>query len=366
MSLMESNDRMREPREDRPVPFRRTRLDTPGNSFVRFITAHAKAYQYRAPVTEIVREFWPNDHVTMHMVSRGATTPAQTRVSGWAAELAQRIVADVTSALGPVSMGVKLLQSGLVLGFDRAASLAVPGFVTEASHTGAWVAERQPIPVYNANAVAAILNQHKIASIIVITREMAESSNAEALIRDVAVKSMGRVLDEVLVDGNPESLSRPAGLRYGVSATTPSTGTDIQEGFLADASKLIDAIAPVAGGGKVALIGSLSRALRMNARLYATQGENFAIFPSSAVINDFLAVACAALVSVFGTEPEIEVGNMGTVTMDDAPAQDPTTPAGTFKSLWQSDSIAIKLRWPVTWALRDPRGFAWMTPTVAW
>jgi hypothetical protein len=30
--------------------------------------------------------------------------------------------------------------------------------------------------------------------------------------------------------------------------------------------------------------------------------------------------------------------------------------------LFQTDSIALKMRWPVTWALRDPRGVAWTTP----
>ena len=48
--------------------------------------------------------------------------------------------------------------------------------------------------------------------------------------------------------------------------------------------------------------------------------------------------------------------------MDTAPQ-----PAGTMgpsRSLFQTDSLALKMRWPVSWALRDPRGFAWLTP--AW
>jgi hypothetical protein len=32
--------------------------------------------------------------------------------------------------------------------------------------------------------------------------------------------------------------------------------------------------------------------------------------------------------------------------------------------MWQTNSIAVKVRWPVSWALRDPRAVAWMTP--AW
>lgn len=370
MSLAETIERSQREiqRELRPMPLRKAK---DGNSFVRFVTAHAKAFVYKAPVAEIVREFWPQDHVTMHMVTRAATSPAQTKQTGWAAELAQRVVADVVNALGPVSAGVRLMQCGLVLSFDHAGSIAVPGFITEFSHTGAWVAERQPIPVYNAVATAAVLEDHKIAGICVLTREMVESSNAEALVQDVMTKSMGRVLDEVLVDANPASDLRPAGLRYGVAATTPSAATDAQEAFIADVSLLLTALAPVVGGGRVALLGSLGRIFRMAVRSYGAYNESdpdrrILLLPSSAIINDFCAVACAALVSVFGTEPQIEVGTVGALNMESVPAPDPTTPGMPFRSLWQSDSIGIKLRWPVTWALRDPRGFAWMTPTGGW
>ena len=110
---------------------------------------------------------------------------------------------------------------------------------------------------------------------------------------------------------------------------------------------LVDAIAPVAGGSKIALIGSLSRALRMSARFYGTGDENVLILPSAAVINDFLAVACAALVSVFGTDPDIEVSRGASLNMDSAPAADPTTPPGPYRSMWQTDAIAIKIRWPM-------------------
>jgi hypothetical protein len=50
--------------------------------------------------------------------------------------------------------------------------------------------------------------------------------------------------------------------------------------------------------------------------------------------------------------------------MDNVPNIDPGS-AAIHKSMFQSDALAIKLRWPVTWLIRDSRGFAWTTPT-AW
>jgi hypothetical protein len=48
--------------------------------------------------------------------------------------------------------------------------------------------------------------------------------------------------------------------------------------------------------------------------------------------------------------------------MDTAPGDAGTM--GPERSVWQTDSVAVKVRWPVSWALRDPRGVAWLTP--AW
>jgi len=40
----------------------------------------------------------------------------------------------------------------------------------------------------------------------------------------------------------------------------------------------------------------------------------------------------------------------------------PGTTPGPERSLYQTESIAIKCRWPVSWALRDSRAVAWTTP----
>ena len=80
------------------------------------------------------------------------------------------------------------------------------------------------------------------------------------------------------------------------------------------------------------------------------------------MINDLLAIAPAALVAALSPEPEIETSKAATLVMDTAPGAAGTM--GPERSLFQTDSLALKMRWPVSWALRDPRGFAWLTP--AW
>jgi hypothetical protein len=345
-----------------PLPtFRR---DSPGNLIARCIIAHARASINRnVTPTEIAAEYWPMD-TGLEFVLRAASAPAQIGVVGWAAELGQRIVADSLAVLYPASASAALFQLAPSVTFGREASIGVPGFgVSTIGKTAVFVAERQPIPVFQPVTTGAVLLPYKVAGIMVATREMIESSNAEALITDLVKQSIGRALDEVLVDSNPATASRPAGLRNGVSATTPvATASDAWGNFLGDIGKLADAVSPVAGNAPIAFVGSAGRALKARVLLGDVLNEGVNVFGSNAVINDFLCIATAALVSAIGV-PEVEVSKVSTLTMDDAPAPDPTTPPGPNRSLWQTDSIGIKIRWPVSWVIRDPRGFAWMTPT---
>jgi len=343
-------------------PFRHARQefqrDLPlpaGNLFCRLITARALAeLRHTTTVSEAMR-MWPSDR----LVERAAVAPAMTTVTGWAAELAQRVVSDALEALGPASAAAELLKRGLVLSFNGTGAISAPGFVAEFGNAG-WVAEGQPIPVRQLTATPALLTPHKLAAISVLTREMIESSNAEQLIGDTLMRGAGRMVDEVLFDANPGDAARPAGLRNGVAATTPSNNADFTEAVFEDFAALINKLAPVGGNGPYAIVASPGRAALMAARLRGDVG-NLIILGSSAVINDVLAIAPAALVAALSPEPEIETSKAATLHMEDTSPQAVGT-ASPHRSMFQIDSIALKMRWPVTWALRDPRGFAWMTP----
>jgi len=305
---------------------------------------------------------WPSDRVLDELLEKAAVAPAMTSVAGWAAELAVRVVHDAIEALGPASAGAELLKRGLVLAFDGAGLVSVPGFVAEFGNAG-WVAEGQPIPVRQLASTAAILNPHKLAAIAVLSREMTESSNAEALVTDALVRAAGRMLDEVLFDANPEDAARPKGLRNGVAALTPSNNANSSEAFYEDLGALFGSLAPVGGNGPYVLVMSPGRAMMFNARGHGSMpATNVVVLGSSAVVNDVLAVAPAALVAALSPEPEVEASKAAQIVMDTAPgAAGVAGPVN--KSMFQSDAVAVKVRWPVTWALRDPRGFAWMTPT---
>ena len=335
-----------------------------GNSFVRLLTARTVAKVRKVPAADVAALLWPNDKVIERLVTRAVAPPAMTTVTGWAAELAQTVIRDALEALGAVSAGAQMLSSCLVLTFDGAGVISAPGFVADANH-GGFVAEGNPIPVRQFAAEATTLQPHKLASIGVLTREMIESSNAEQMIGDVLTRSAGLALDAVLFGSAAATAAAPAGLRNGISTLTASTSTELYEAFFQDVAVLINAVSAVGNVGPYAMIASPGRAAQMLMR-FVNEMPNLFVYGSTAVGNDLIAVACPGIVAALDPEPEIETSNAAALHMQDTPAALVTSPgvsATPVRSLYQTDSIAVKVRWPVTWALRDPRAVAWLTPT---
>jgi hypothetical protein len=334
----------------------------PGNSFIRFITANAVAGVTHKLPYEVAAAMWPSDRDVIEL-TRAASAPAMVGQVGWAAELVHKVVIDALAALGPASAAAQIIQRGLVLSFNGAGVISAPGFVAGAGNAS-FVAEGAPIPVRQLASTAATLNPHKLAAIAVLTRELIESSNAEAAITDALIKSAGAALDTVFFDANAESAARPAGMRNGVTAITPSGATDLWQAAFEDVAALINAVAPVAGNGPYAFVGSPGRVLAMQFRFNVDVDDANTPTPlfyaSTAMGNDLAVLAPSALVAAASPTPDVETATAGTLVMDTAPGPAGTT--GQEKSMFQTDSMAIKVRWPLAWALRDSRGFAWLTP----
>jgi hypothetical protein len=338
----------------------------PGNSFMRIVMARALASVTRGSPVEIAGRLWPTDAIVLRAVS----APAMTSVVGWAAELAHKIVKDGLVAMGPAAAGAAVLRQSLVLTWDGNGLISVPGLVAGAGNAG-FVAEGSPIPVRQLTSGAALLSPHKLAAIGVLTREMMESSNAEALIGDVLMRSASAALDVALFGSAAATAAAPAGLRNGIAALTPSAATDMSQAFYSDVAALINATAVVGGNGPYALVGGPGLIAQMVMRFLlqvntVLDETNMIALGSAAMGNDLMCVATNSLVAALSPDPVIETANAGELHMNDTPLAivNGGAPAAPARSLFQTDSIALKMRWPVSWALRDPRGVAWLTP--AW
>jgi hypothetical protein len=307
---------------------------------------------------EVAAAMWPNDKTLQTIILlRAASAPAMTSVAGWAAELAQKVVADVVEALSAATSAVEIMQAGLVVGWDGHGAFTVPSLAASAG-SGSFVAEGSPIPVRQFTTSATQLNPYKAASISVLSREMMESSNAEALISDALIRSAAMAIDAVFFAAAASTAAQPAGIRNGISALTPSVNTDPFGAAFEDVATLLNSVAPVGGRGPFYLVSSVGRLAGMKERF--SQPSGIITIPSSAMGADLMAIAPQAIAAAISINPDVETTNAGTLVMDTAPG--PAGVAGPERSVWQTDAIAIKVRWPVSWVLRDSRAVAWLTP----
>ena len=342
-------------------PFKRALPAVSGNLFRRALAARAIASLRRCHVSDVIAEKWPSDRALLQTVTRAAVPPATTFTAGWAAELAATRVADTIEALGVVSAAADVMQAGLVLDWDGAATITAPGFVTSANNAS-FVAEGAPIPVRQLSAPPASMTPTKLATMAALTREMMESSNAEALITDALVGACGLALDAVFF-GTAAAIAntQPAGIRNGISALTPSNSTDLNEAFAADVVALISATGAVGGKGPYILVANPGRAAAIALSRQTNTSDNFIVLGSNAVGNDMIAIAARGIVAALDADPEVETASAGTLVMDTAPGAAGTM--GPEREMFQTDCIALKVRWPVSWALRNSAAVAWLTPT---
>src|SRR5262249_13308244 len=147
-----------------------------------------------------------------------------TDTAGWAQELAINTVSELLVALGPVSTGSELLRRATVLTLGRYESVTVPAMIATAANAS-FVGQGKPIPMRQLDASkSARLEPRKLATGFSLTREMIQSSNAEALVRMVLVNSMALALDAVLFSNAAGTADQPAGLLYGIAPITGATG----------------------------------------------------------------------------------------------------------------------------------------------
>jgi hypothetical protein len=81
-----------------------------------------------------------------------------------------------------------------------------------------------------------------------------------------------------------------------------------------------------------------------------------------------IAVAVNTLVTAIEGSPLIDASREVLVHEETAPAaivDGAGVVAKPVRSVYQTDSAALRMRWPISWALRDARGVAWMQ-SVQW
>jgi Phage capsid family len=293
------------------------------------------------------------------LAHRAATAPTMTTD---ATALSQATAAFLSTLVG-YSAAADLLQRGIALQFDKAGSISVPG-ITPGEST--FVAEGAPFPVRQLPTTpGATLTPFKFGTLTSLTGEMLRSASAEALIRQALIDSTGPGLDRALFSNAAAvAQTRPAGLLNGITPLTPAPAGAKTEAMNTDLIALGSAVSVVAGKSSVVFVMAAGQAIAIGLR--ALGAFEYAVLPSSVLApGTVIAVAVNALASAVEGAPTIETSSEAIGHEEDATAASIVTPGGQtahpVRSYFQTDSVSLKMRWPISWLLRDPRGVAYMT-----
>jgi HK97 family phage prohead protease/HK97 family phage major capsid protein len=377
--------------ERRPFNLAPKKID-PIEFLVRAGTVRALARSLNLSVDDARIKAYGDDETTKmvcDLTLKAATAPAMTTVTGWAAELVQQINAGIMESLMPAAVYPSLSALGLRLTFGRNGRISVPTRSATPTIAGSFVGEGAPIPVRQAAFTAQLMTPKKMAVITTWTREMDEHSvpAIEGLLRNAIQEDTAISIDSILLDANPATAIRPAGLRNGVTGLVPTAGGGFNA-LVGDLKALSGAILTATNGNvrNLVYIMNPQQALSIAFTQPAVPGG---LFPFAAEINNgrlngqpviksgtvplgtVICMDAADYVSVTGDTPRFEISDQATLHMEDtAPAHIGTagTPAvvsAPVVSMFQTDSMALRLILPMNWAVRRAGTVAWVAG-VTW
>ena len=206
----------------------------------------------------------------------------------------------------------------------------------------------------------------------------------EGLLREAIQQDTSVAVDTVLIDNNAATTIRPAGLLNGITVTTATAGGGIAA-FIGDMTALIGALTVGTYGNIRSPVWMANPSDMLRASLL--QAANTGIFPfreeiangtlngipiiDSATVptKQLMIVDAADFVVAGGEAPRMEMSDQATLHMEDTNPQDlvisPSTVAAPQKSLWQTDSLALRMVMPMNWVQRRAGTIAYTT-SVTW
>ena len=215
--------------------------------------------------------------------------------------------------------------------------IIIPTRATTPTIAGSFVGEGLPIPVRQGVFTSQTLTPKKMAVITTWTREMQEHSvpAIEGLLRDAVQEDTAISLDSVLLDANPATVVRPAGILNGVAGLTPDRGRRLHA-LIGDIKQLSGALLTGTKGNvrnpvwlmnpqqinSALYVAAPAPACSRIARRSAGQLGGWPIIDSGTVPSaTVIAIDAADFVAVGGDAPRFEISDQATLHFED------TTPA---------------------------------------
>jgi HK97 family phage major capsid protein len=339
------------------------------------------------------------DRNTHQHVIRDATQVASTTSAGWGAELTTSMSMGLIEDLVPTSAAAQLIKLSGLINFQGANSLtwAYRADNAKGSMGGVWTGEGATLPVTKTNLRSVTLSRHKLGSIATASGELVRTSNPSilALIEDFIKEDTSIGLDTAMFDPNLGEVAaiRPSSLTYNAPNSASSGGSTLTDilvdiKWLRQQMSAVNATKPAIlihsdrfmalqmvtgdGGDTFPLRDELARtgglfgvpilhSPFMNANhAVAVDAARLAVV-SDGITVDTSTAATLAMADDDGVAPTMaDTGaindNGGSIHISDAAGVPPTP----VRSMFQTDSVAIRLVWPLTFKMVKP-GVAYRT-----
>jgi len=338
----------------------------PANALVRAVTAQllSASDNYRTAADIIISRSWPSDAAAAMVVKAASGTATTTTVTP------AMLVADFLDVLAGASAGAAALAHGLQLRADVGYQFMFPIISANANYAG-FFAEEIPIAVEQLTTNGLILSLRKFGTIVAVTRETFSYTfpTIEALVGAVLRESVSLSLDAALFSATAGSATQPPGLLVGIGASSASSETDKTVAMHADLATLISGVAAVAGSAEILVVAAPAQGRRLKLKMVGAADPGFSLFLSSALAEGTLiAIATNTLASAIDPVPRFDVSDKPTLVFDDsAPANivvGGSVAAGSTKTIWQTDSVAMKLVLRASWGLRSSAGVCWIQNSI--
>src|SRR5262249_31659820 len=272
----------RRPTMSRGLPLEESniRKARPAVYLYRAAAAHVRSHSAKPTPTGAARELLGQDPVT-DTILRSATTQATIGSPTWAGALARTSIDDSIAAITSVSAAAGLIARGMKLDFAGTAQIKIPGHLVDSTDAGGWVAEGAAIKVRNQRITAgATLQPRKLMVITTYTREMAASSNLEAISRSLITEATSLALDKAMFSTVADDGVTPGGILHNATSVSPTTGGGLTA-MAGDIDKLIGALVNLGAGRDPVFITSPQQAAAI--RLQASPLFTYPVLQSSAL-----------------------------------------------------------------------------------
>jgi HK97 family phage major capsid protein len=311
----------------------------------------------------------------MGAIMRAAAAGATSTAANWATELVQQEIQDFFDLLRPLTVFARITP-GSTVDFSDTNSIKIPKLTTGVG--GGFLAEGGAIPVKAGAFGTVTMTPKKMGVITVATREVLSRSSPalETILRNAMLRDTATVLDRTFLSSNVAASGAPDGLFHTNNAPatiTPSNTANAGDDAIADIkavlnalftanvpitnpvwimhpSKRLDLMALRSATGSFYFRDEMAAGTLQGYPVLTSTAFDFGLNNGGATNIKTLALIDAdLLVKGAGLAPTIALSQDAMLHMDTVPNSDILVPTTGGRSMFQTDSTAIRLTLETDW-----------------